>query len=69
MSRNNVVGGDFKNKAEDFSSPTQLPTSDEQRQRWQEANRVWWSSTPMRYDWREEIPYPKYSVEYLYQLR
>ena len=68
MSRRNVIGGDFQNKAEGFSSPTQRPTTDEQRHKWQEANRAWWSSTPMKYDWREEIPYAKYSAEYFMEI-
>jgi len=68
MASNNVGGGDFQNKAEDFTSPTQRPISDEQRRRWQDANQVWWSSSPMRYDWREEIHFPKYSAEYFEEI-
>ncbi len=68
MSRRNVVGGDFQNKAEGFSSPTQRPTTDEQRKKWQEANWAWWSSTPMKYDWREEIAHAKYSAEYFQEI-
>ena len=68
MTKHNMVGSDFQNKAEGFTSPTERPTSDEQRQSWQEANRAWWSATPMKYDWREEIPHAKYSAEYFMEI-
>jgi SAM-dependent methyltransferase len=68
MTRPNFTGADFHNKAEGFVSPTQRPPSEEVRRRWQEANRKWWSSTPMRYDWRNEIPFPKYSRDYFEEI-
>src|ERR1041385_1261420 len=49
MTHANFEGGEFRNKVDGFSSPTQRPPTDELRRRWQEANRNWWSSTPMRY--------------------
>jgi ubiquinone/menaquinone biosynthesis C-methylase UbiE len=52
---NNFTGTDFDNKAIGFHRPTQLPRDDAQRSQWQSANRTWWESTPMRYDWREDI--------------
>lgn len=51
----NFSGADFGNKAEGFDHPTQLPRDADEHRRWQEANKAWWESTPMRYDWREEI--------------
>jgi ubiquinone/menaquinone biosynthesis C-methylase UbiE len=51
----NVAEDDFRNKVEGFAQPTQLPSDDAQRQSWQAANRAWWESTPMRYDWREAV--------------
>ena len=51
----NFSGTEFGNKAAGFDSPTQLPRDDTQRQQWQAANKAWWESTPMRYDWRDKI--------------
>lgn len=41
---------DFRIKAEGFDNPTQLPTTEEERERWLKANKQWWESHPMRYD-------------------
>lgn len=49
---------------EGFDSPTQLPTTDEEAERWQTANRSWWESHPMRYDWRQPIRAPEFSKEF-----
>ena len=38
---------------EEFSAPTALPKSEEEAQKWQEANAAWWETHPMRYDWSE----------------
>jgi ubiquinone/menaquinone biosynthesis C-methylase UbiE len=38
-----------------FDKPTQLPRTEVEAARWQEANRVWWENNPMRYDWRETL--------------
>jgi len=42
-------------KAAGFDRPTQLPRNEEERRRWQAANKAWWESAPMRYDWREAV--------------
>jgi ubiquinone/menaquinone biosynthesis C-methylase UbiE len=47
-----------------FESPTQLPESEAQAREWQQANRSWWEQHPMRYDWRDPIPYPEFSKEF-----
>src|SRR5262249_48509972 len=52
---NNFSGTEFANKAIGFDAPTQLPRDEEQHGQWQSANKAWWESTPMRYDWREAI--------------
>jgi ubiquinone/menaquinone biosynthesis C-methylase UbiE len=52
----NFSGTEFGNKAVGFDAPTQLPRDEEQHGQWQSANKAWWESTPMRYDWREAIP-------------
>jgi SAM-dependent methyltransferase len=45
----------LEKKAAGFDRPTQLPRSDEEHRQWQTANKAWWESAPMRYDWREAI--------------
>ena len=68
MSDDNFNGESFGNKAKGFSNPTARPSDENERKQWQEANKAWWSSTPMRYDWREEINYPKFSEEYFAEV-
>jgi ubiquinone/menaquinone biosynthesis C-methylase UbiE len=64
----NFSGNDFGNKAVGFDEPTQLPQDDAQRKQWQSANKSWWESTPMRYDWREEISAPSGSEGYFIEI-
>lgn len=54
----------FVNKVADFSNPTQLPANEQQAARWQQANKSWWESSPMRYDWRDTLPEHEGSREY-----
>ena len=51
----NVAGTGFSDKAKGFDQPTQLPRDDDERILWQSANKAWWESMPMRYDWRKKI--------------
>jgi ubiquinone/menaquinone biosynthesis C-methylase UbiE len=55
MVMRNFSGTEFANKAIGFDSPAQLPRDQIQRRQWQSANKAWWESTPMRYDWRDRI--------------
>lgn len=55
MRTSNFSGTEFGNKATGFDAPTQLPRDAEQQRQWQAANKTWWESTPMRYDWRDTI--------------
>jgi ubiquinone/menaquinone biosynthesis C-methylase UbiE len=68
MSENRADNEDMINKEQSFSSSIARPASEEQRMQWQAKNRHWWSQTPMRYDWREAIPYPRYSAEYFKEI-
>ncbi len=52
----NYSGTRFLNKAPRFSDPTGLPPDAQTAEEWQAANKAWWESTPMRYNWRDEIP-------------
>jgi ubiquinone/menaquinone biosynthesis C-methylase UbiE len=64
----NFTGIEFGNKAAGFDKPTQLPRNDAQRQQWQSANKAWWESTPMRYDWRDEITAPPGTKSYFTEI-
>jgi ubiquinone/menaquinone biosynthesis C-methylase UbiE len=64
----NFTGSQFKNKAQGFDAPTRLPRNEAERIRWQDANKTWWQSTPMRYDWREKIPFEYGTREYFQEI-
>ena len=44
----------FKSTAGDFDSPTAVPAGPDQTAEWQAANRDWWASHPMSYEWGQE---------------
>ena len=44
-----------------LTSPEQLPTSVEEAKTWQEANRSFWESNPMRYDWKRAVEVEPFS--------
>jgi SAM-dependent methyltransferase len=60
--------GDFERKATGFDAPTQLPRDAEEHRRWQAANRAWWESAPMRYDWSEELAHSPGSEGYFREI-
>ena len=64
----NFTGIEFGNKAAGFDKPTQLPRDDAQRRQWQSANKTWWETTPMRYDWRDEIIAPPGTQSYFMEI-
>jgi ubiquinone/menaquinone biosynthesis C-methylase UbiE len=68
LNMKNFSGTEFSNKAVGFNQPTQLPRDDAQRRQWQSANRDWWEATPMRYDWRDEIPEPPGTKAYFTEI-
>ncbi len=61
-----------ENKAPNFANPTQLPESQEEREKWLEANKTWWETNPMRYDWLDgkldKIPHPEFSKEFYREI-
>ena len=57
-----------KKNVDDFSDPTQLPSSEIQAKEWQEKNLTWWESHPMRYDWKEKIDVPEFTKEYYEEI-
>lgn len=44
-----------ESKPESFSSPEQLPVCADEGNAWQKANRCFWESNPMRYDWKQAV--------------
>ena len=53
---------------EGFSRPTALPATVEEHEGWQDANREWWESHPMRYDWKDGIPFAEFSREFYAEI-
>lgn len=64
----NFDGSRFANKAKGFNAPSQLPETAETSREWQEVNKSWWESTPMRYDWREPIVAEAGTAKYYEQV-
>ena len=58
----------FDRKAVGFSTPIALPTTATETETWQAANRAWWESRPMRYDWGDSIEAAEFSKEYYRQI-
>jgi len=53
---------------EGFDDPTALPQSSDQNKRWQEANRAWWESHPMRYDFSGGVAAAEFSKEFYQEI-
>ncbi len=53
---------------EGFARPTDLPRTPEEAERWQEANRAWWESHPMRYDWKDALGVSEFSREFYEEI-
>jgi ubiquinone/menaquinone biosynthesis C-methylase UbiE len=51
-----------------FSDPMALPVSDDQNKAWQDANRSWWESHPMRYDWKTDLNRNEFSREFFDEI-
>jgi SAM-dependent methyltransferase len=51
-----------------FDLPTATPRTQDERARWQEANRGWWESHPMRYDWDRPVGQGEFSPEFFQEI-
>ena len=40
----------------------------EDAKKWQEQNKNWWETHPMRYDWNEELQYKEFSKEFYNEI-
>jgi ubiquinone/menaquinone biosynthesis C-methylase UbiE len=59
----------FRKKVpEGFDASTDLPHSEGEAVRWQGANRSWWESHPMRYEWGGANPFAPGSREYFTEI-
>ena len=63
-----VPDGEFGDKARGFEDPTQLPQNEAERKAWQDANRAWWESKPMRYDWRDGLASDKATADFFEEI-
>ena len=53
---------------EDLDSSISLPEAEDQAQKWQHLNRIWWEKNPMRYDFTQDISYPEHSREFYHEI-
>jgi ubiquinone/menaquinone biosynthesis C-methylase UbiE len=53
---------------EGFDDPTALPRSSDQNKRWQDANRSWWESHPMRYDFTQGVGAEEFTKEFYREI-
>lgn len=51
-----------------FTSPEQLPACAEEAKTWQEANRSFWQSNPMRYDWKRPVEANPFSQPFFKEI-
>jgi ubiquinone/menaquinone biosynthesis C-methylase UbiE len=51
-----------------FDDPVAAPQDAIQARDWQNANRRWWELHPMRYDWRDPIPYEPFTKEFYIEI-
>jgi len=51
-----------------FSEPTALPATPDEQKEWQRANRTWWETHPMRYDWKDAIPGEEFSKDFFAEI-
>lgn len=60
----------FRDKKElpGFGAPTDLPANEALNTEWQQANAAWWEKHPMRYDWRDAVPFEEFSKEFYNEI-
>jgi 2-polyprenyl-3-methyl-5-hydroxy-6-metoxy-1,4-benzoquinol methylase len=51
-----------------FDEPEKLPVSPNEARDWQEANRSFWETNPMRYDWNQEVGKTEGSQEFFDEI-
>ncbi len=51
-----------------LKTPESSARNDAERSEWQEANRSFWESNPMRYDWSARIAHSEFSMEFFREI-
>jgi SAM-dependent methyltransferase len=51
-----------------FNTPTALPQTHAQSEAWQQANRAWWESHPMRYDFSAKVQAKEFTEEFYREI-
>ena len=51
-----------------FDKATALPSNNDQRSHWQNANRRWWEAHPMQYDWTDPLQFERFSPEWFREI-
>jgi len=51
-----------------FDSPEGIPSGKCELNDWQSANRDFWESNPMRYDWKKKNSYDEGSIEFFHEI-
>ena len=51
-----------------FVNPTSSPDTPEEHCQWQDENRSWWESHPMRYDWKEKVDAKEFTKEFFAEI-
>ena len=60
---------DFSNQVpKTFDSPEKIPNDKYESSRWQSANRSFWESNPMRYDWKRKSSYDEGSIDFYNEI-
>jgi ubiquinone/menaquinone biosynthesis C-methylase UbiE len=59
---------EFSDKSLHLAEPTVLPSSPEEANAWQEANKSWWEENPMRYDWLDALGVKEFSREFYAEI-
>ncbi|HTG74490.1 MAG TPA: methyltransferase domain-containing protein [Terriglobia bacterium] len=57
-----------KGLLEGFNKATALPSDKNQQRQWQAANRSWWESNPMQYNWTNPLQFEKFSPEWFREI-
>lgn len=51
-----------------FVNPTSSPGTPEEHCQWQDENRSWWESHPMRYDWKEKVDVKEFTKDFFVEI-
>ena len=51
-----------------FDKATALPSNNDQRRHWQNANCSWWEAHPMQYDWTDPLQFERFSPEWFREI-